>query len=1313
MERDRNLLFGIFAVQLRKVSPSEIMEVAAAWATDPSVDLPVRLVNAGLLDDSERNRILDLVEIAVEDQNGDATKTLEAFGGAEQIQKTFGGRLTLTEAGVLATTIIGNPPVGGELPGSIRAIHETPGRYSHVSEQGRGGMGRVLLVHDEFLGREVALKELLPGTGDTPPAKQSPARRGMSLLARFLQEARVTGQLEHPSIVPVYELGHRPDGTLYYTMKLVRGQTLQDAIRKCESLQERLQLLSHFVDICQAIAYAHSRAVIHRDLKPANIMVGEFGETVVLDWGLAKIKDNVDAHAGGIEETLRLMNLGDEEAAAQTQYGQLLGTPLYAPPEQMRGQLDLINERSDVYSLGAVLYELLTGHPPFAKSSLRELVRQVIEEPPRPIRDFAPDCPPELAAICERALEKDQADRYANASELAEDIQRFQSGALVSAHEYTPTQLIGRFVMRYRAIVATSAAAIILLLVVSGVYTISITRTNQDLSQANVDLKSSQGETEIANSQLTAANIDLEEANLEISAARDFAQREREKAEETAYRLSIENAAKLVEEHRLAAAEAILMDAPERLRLWEWGYLYAQCNPELLHIPDHVGDFAFSPDGDHVVSADENGNVFLVDIRTGDRTVTMNGHQGEISSMEFVPGEQILVTASEDSTARVWDTATGNELVTFTGHTAGITELSIHQNGEMVATGSHDGTIQLWEIKSGNLQQKFDITEYRRGIGFNYEPYPTSVDFVYDKDALVWCTNMACYLMDTSNGVSNFIISLESEDNLNEAEVSPKGDTVLVFNDGWGYLIPLTRDFASSEFNAETDLPESAKFDWDVEMFHDVDVRFLDDDERFTVARNDGSVEIWDWRGSPSKKRRISSKHSYASTAVVDPHGEIVGVAGMDGLYLLPYRGHLYRPLWERKTDVDQHTDTLIVRDSDSQIYWEFDISSAFGTSNKKRNLHVAIHPDSSIVFAGLGTHVAWFDKSSLSLLYSKDIGRGIAEVFSSATGENYGVFLRVAEEKDVQYTSDECRLYHINPSQLGVSDPNMTSIAFDGTHDPQADFVLNDEIVAVRTRNGTFLFSTSDTTLLSRENIKQSGGAYYDFGPNQAYSSDGKYFAGIGPENSLVVWDLDKREAISIPFHKDFDTLWSCMFHPLEAKLFLMNGKSVEVFDLESRSHTMTLAGHKADVLRATFSSDGQFICTVSGDSTAKIWSWPLGEVTNTLEGHTDTVVCARFSEDSQRVLTEQLSGNIRVWNAVTGKELFSIPPLEMFSSIFRFSYVKINTNREPHFGPIGGGALVAPYGLGSLQTGQDMRFSERIADWNRKRREVWFAFR
>jgi serine/threonine protein kinase len=309
-----------------------------------------------------------------------------------------------------------SPPgrVDPTAPSAALLAREVPGRYTDAREAARGGMGRVLVARDGQLGREVALKELLPDARRTAGAEVS-----HPLAARFTREARITAQLQHPAITPVYELGRRDDGTLYYTMKLVRGRTLSQAIAEAGGLDARLRLLPHFVDLCQAIAYAHSRGVLHRDIKPSNVIVGEYGETAVVDWGLAKVRGQGPTADEAV--TADPSPLGEE--GGMTAHGHVLGTPAYMPPEQALGLMGELDERSDIYALGAVLYEILAGRSPYAGRSGAGVVSSVIAGPPPPPRAVDRDVPEEYARICSRAMARSPADRPASALALAREIE--------------------------------------------------------------------------------------------------------------------------------------------------------------------------------------------------------------------------------------------------------------------------------------------------------------------------------------------------------------------------------------------------------------------------------------------------------------------------------------------------------------------------------------------------------------------------------------------------------------------------------------------------------------------------------------------------------------------------------------------------------------------------------------------------------------------------------------------------------------------------------------------------------------------------
>jgi eukaryotic-like serine/threonine-protein kinase len=304
-----------------------------------------------------------------------------------------------------------------------------PQHYVTGEQLARGGMGRIRVAHDRRLGRDVAIKELLVTTPE--------------LRARFEREARITAKLQHPAIVGVLEAGTWPSGEPFYAMELVAGKSLDKAIAECATSTERLALLPNVIAVADALAYAHGRRVIHRDLKPANVLVGEFGETVVIDWGLAK--DLTDAEAPDLL-------VGPYRRGAQpgeTEAGSVMGTPQYMPIEQAEGET--VDERADVYALGAMLYQVLAGVAPYATGSADMVLTAVLAGPPRSLATRGLELPADLVAIVDKAMTRAATDRYPTAKQLAEDLKKFQTGQLVAAHRYTRLQLALRWLRRHRA----------------------------------------------------------------------------------------------------------------------------------------------------------------------------------------------------------------------------------------------------------------------------------------------------------------------------------------------------------------------------------------------------------------------------------------------------------------------------------------------------------------------------------------------------------------------------------------------------------------------------------------------------------------------------------------------------------------------------------------------------------------------------------------------------------------------------------------------------------------------------------------------
>ncbi|MBY0522853.1 MAG: SUMF1/EgtB/PvdO family nonheme iron enzyme [Gemmataceae bacterium] len=450
---DRNLLFGILAVQLDFVARDTLIVAMNAWAVAKHKSLGQIFEEQGSLA-AERRALLDaLVAEHLRQHGDDAGKSLAALQapGAMRDHLRY-----ITDPDVRASLVGASDAYVTRTPSVTPSVGESTSngvRFRILRPHAKGGLGQVFVAEDVELHREVALKEIQERHADNSSSR-----------SRFVLEAEVTGNLEHPGIVPVYGMGQYADGRPFYAMRFIRGDSMKQAIERFHkpgstnnAVGERSvafrQLLARFVTVCDVIAYAHSRGVLHRDLKPDNIMLGKFGETMVVDWGLAKPLGELQASKECDEAPLRPVAAS---VSSETLVGSTLGTPQYMSPEQAAGQLKRIFATSDIYSLGATLYAILTGQPPFTDADTGTVLRQVQQgDFPRP-RQVQRHVPAALEAVCLKAMALRPEDRYPSTRALADDIEHWLADEPILAHREHWVKRLRRWARRHQVLVSAS-----------------------------------------------------------------------------------------------------------------------------------------------------------------------------------------------------------------------------------------------------------------------------------------------------------------------------------------------------------------------------------------------------------------------------------------------------------------------------------------------------------------------------------------------------------------------------------------------------------------------------------------------------------------------------------------------------------------------------------------------------------------------------------------------------------------------------------------------------------------------------------------
>ncbi|MFO1500216.1 MAG: protein kinase [Verrucomicrobiota bacterium] len=620
---------------------------------------------------------------------------------------------------------------GAELPRSF-------GDYELIEEVARGGMGIVYKARQASLDRIVAVKMLLLG----PLASTE-------FVKRFRAEASAVAALSHPNIVGIYEVGviH---GQHYFAMEYVEGESLSKILINGPLPARRAA--RHLTIVAEAIHYAHERGILHRDLKPSNVLIDSNDQPHVTDFGLARRLD------------------GDSDL---TMTGQVLGSPNYMPPEQATARRGKLDRRSDVYSLGAMLYHLLTSRPPFGAESLTDTLDQVLNSEPVSPRLLHPNLPRDLETICLKCLEKDPEKRYPTAQEFAQELDRFLCGRPIEARPVAPLERVWRWCRRKPAFAGSLFLILILILIVIIGSPIAIIRINRAREQSEILRERDEHSLYIAKMNLARQAWDENNVRRVSQLLEETQDSPRRGFEWYYWQRQIHLEVRTFRVHKKDVVTVAF--SPDGQRIFSGSIdqgvkiLDVNTGRELFALEpknSQNGVVAFSKDGSRIGRAGAESTIATVwDGRTGHELLRLKGHRGAVSSMAFSSDGKRIVTGSADNSAMIWDAATGRPIATLKGHQGEIQAVAFSPDGERVGTGSMDNSARLWSVDKG--EELFRLEEHKdevESVAFSPDGRRIATGSK-DGRAIIWdmATHLQLFVLDPKQNVESVIFSPDGQ----------------------------------------------------------------------------------------------------------------------------------------------------------------------------------------------------------------------------------------------------------------------------------------------------------------------------------------------------------------------------------------------------------------------------------------------------------------------------------------------------------------------------------------------------------------------